>query len=228
MKLVVSDYDDTFSIDINKNIEYANKFINDGNLFVIATGNSYQEYIDKLGKKCFNASYIILNHGSLIIKNDNVIYEEPLINELSKNIYKDIMNSNYNSYFYCNKDIGRANDVLDKTVKINVVFCNNKDAVDFKNRILKRYSNLVNCYLMYDVLVEIISSKTSKIKAIKKIMELENIKGDCVYTIGDGYNDIEMIKEYNGYAIKNSVEELKKVSKKEIDSVYGLINEISV
>ena len=227
MKLIVSDYDETFSEDLKKNIKYENKFIKEGNLFVIATGSSYQSYIDKLGENNFNASYVIVNHGTLIIKNGIVIYEEALTCKLSKSIYEDIMNSNYSSYFYCNKDIRMSDDILDKTLKINVVFRNRKDANSFKDKILKKYSNLVNCYLMYDVLIEIISIKTSKIKAINEIMKLENIEKDDVYTIGDGYNDIEMIKEFNGYAIKNSVDELKKVANNVIDSVYELIKEIS-
>lgn len=227
MKMIVSDYDETFSEDLKKNIKYANKFIKEGNLFVIATGSSYQSYIDKLGENKFDVSYVIVNHGSLIIKNDNVIYEEVLTHELSKSVFEDIMNSNYSSYFYCNKDIRMSDDILDKTVKINVVFNNRQDANSFKDKILKKYSNLVNCYLMYDVLIEITSIKASKIKAINKIMKLENIDKADVYTIGDGYNDIEMIKEFNGYAIKNAVDELNKVAKNKIDSVYELIEEIS-
>ena len=122
MKLIVSDYDDTFSEDLDKNIEFANEFINDGNLFVIATGSSYQSYIDKLGENCFNPSYVIVNHGSLIMKNDNVILEEALTDELTQSIYRDIMNSNYFSYFFCNKDIRMSDNILNKTLKINVTF----------------------------------------------------------------------------------------------------------
>lgn len=227
MKLVVSDYDETFSEDLKKNIEYSKKFIEAGNLFVIATGSSYQSYIDKLDKNKFDASYVIVNQGSLIIKHGSVIYEEALTDELSKSIYNDIMDSNYDSYFYCNKDIRMSEDILNKTVKINVIFHNSKEAIDFKRKILEKYSNLVNCYLMYDVLIEITSIKTSKVKAINVIMELENIEKNNVYVIGDGYNDIQMIKEFNGYAIKNSVKELKKIAKNEIDSVYELIRKVS-
>lgn len=81
-------------------------------------------------------------------------------------------------------------------------------------------------HLMYDVLIEIISTKASKIKAINKIIKLKNLGKVNVYTIDDGYNDIEMIKEFNGFAIKNSVDALKKVFKKQVDSVYELIKEI--
>ena len=53
-----------------------------------------------------------------------------------------------------------------------------------------------------------------------------NILKENVYTIGDGYSDIEMIKDFNGYAMVNSVQELKKLAIKECKSVSSLIDEI--
>ena len=51
---------------------------------------------------------------------------------------------------------------------------------------------------------------------------------DNVYTIGDGYNDIEMIKDFNGYAMKNAVEDLKLNVEKEYNSVFEFIYEIMI
>ena len=227
MKLIVSDYDETFSKSLKKNIEYANKFMESGNLFVIATGSSYQSYIDKLKGNIFNANYVITNHGAIIVKNGKVIFEKSLSDSLSNSIFDDIIESNYKTYFYCNKDVRMSNDVLNKTVKININFNRIEDATSFKDKMLRKYGNYINCYLMYETLIEIVSINASKIFAINKVIELENICKDNVYTVGDGYNDIDMIKEFNGYAVKNSVEELEKVAKNEIDSVYKLIKEIS-
>ena len=53
-----------------------------------------------------------------------------------------------------------------------------------------------------------------------------NISKDNVYTIGDGYSDIDMIKNYNGFAINGALEELKKYALKEYDSVSELVEEI--
>lgn len=50
-KLLVSDYDKIFYLndyDIKKNKSYVNKFINLGNMFVIAKGRSYQDFHEKL------------------------------------------------------------------------------------------------------------------------------------------------------------------------------------
>ena len=73
---------------------------------------------------------------------------------------------------------------------------------------------------------KIISKNTNKSKAIKLLSEKIEIKQEDIYTIGDGYSDIEMIKNFNGYSMKKSVDVLKKVAKKECNSVSELINEI--
>ena len=74
-KIVISDYDgtlDTSENDIAKNIEAIQKFRNNGNLFVIATGRSYLEIKPVLYPIPFD--YLIVNHGSVILdKNEKVI-----------------------------------------------------------------------------------------------------------------------------------------------------------
>ena len=47
-----------------------------------------------------------------------------------------------------------------------------------------------------------------------------------IFTIGDGLNDIPMIKDFNGYAMINAVDELKEISINEYESVSNLIDEI--
>ena len=61
---------------------------------------------------------------------------------------------------------------------------------------------------------------------IKKIVETENIKNKDVYTIGDGINDVDMVRDYNGYRVKNSGNELNTITNKVVDSVNDLIKEI--
>ena len=56
-KLLVSDYDQTFYLndnDIENNKIYVNKFMDSGNLFVIATGRSYLDFHNKLDIYDFN------------------------------------------------------------------------------------------------------------------------------------------------------------------------------
>lgn len=227
MKLVVSDFDDTFNIDLNDSIESANKFMKQGNLFVIATGSSYQSYLDKVNNKSFKPSYLVLNHGSIIMKSGTIIYQYYVPNKITDLIYRDIIHSNYINYFFCNQNNRMASTVLDKTLKIHIEYRNSIEANSMKKYFQNKYGKFITVYSIYETRIEIVSNKSSKINAINKIIELEKINKDCVYTVGDSYSDLEMIKMFNGYAMKGSVPELKEFAKKEINSVSELIKEIS-
>ena len=74
--------------------------------------------------------------------------------------------------------------------------------------------------------MEIISQDTNKSNAIKVLSHNLNIDKSQIYTIGDSYNDINMIKDYNGFCMKNSITELKSISQKEYTSVSNLVMDI--
>ena len=74
--------------------------------------------------------------------------------------------------------------------------------------------------------IEIISNRTDKSRAIEKIIDKLGIDKANVYSIGDGYSDIEMVQNYNGFCMKGSVKELRKVARKEYASVSDLVVEI--
>lgn len=51
------------------------------------------------------------------------------------------------------------------------------------------------------VIVDVVSKDAGKDNAIKKLIEMLKIDKKYVATIGDGRNDISMIKEYNGFSM---------------------------
>ncbi len=230
-KILISDYDQTFYLndeDIEKNKKYINKFIELGNLFVIATGRSYLDFHNKLDIYKFNYNYVILNHGATVIdKNNNVLFNICISNEIISNIQKDLNLDECVNYFCCSKTDSRVTFEHKDLTKINVRY-NSKDyALDKANYINDKYGNYVNAYYVNTNSIEIISNKTSKAKAIYWLIKFCNfVKESNIYVIGDGYSDIEMVKEFNGYCMKDSVEELKKIANKEYDSVSDLVNDI--
>ena len=74
--------------------------------------------------------------------------------------------------------------------------------------------------------LEIVSINAGKCNSIAFISNLENIILEGIYVIGDNYNDIEMIKRYAGYCMTDAIEEVRRISKKEYQSVYNLIEEL--
>ncbi len=229
-KVIVSDYDQTFYLndeDIENNKKAVSKFKEKGNIFVIATGRSYFDFQNKVKLYNFDYDYVIINHGATILdKNDNIIVNFPIKNEIINNIKEDLDLEKSIKWFCCSKLESRVDFNCKDLTKINVKYNSKEVAMNINKLINNKYSNYINSYYVTGNSVEIISDKTNKSNAINLLLEKLNVSKEEVYTIGDGYSDIEMIKDFNGYAMTNSVDELKVIAKKEYKSVSELIDEI--
>lgn len=231
-KILISDYDGTFyqnDRDIKKNIDKVNEFRTLDNLFVLATGRSYVDLKQKIDKYEIPYDYLILNHGALLLSKDLEIIkvftlDKELVDSIleyanNKDIYDVILISAFD------KNVTDTSNI----VKIMLKLYNYDKALKVKNYIDDRYTN-IRGYLVRDeehYLVEIVSCKASKSLIIDKILDKEKIVKKNVYTIGDGINDIEMIRDYNGYRVRNSCKELVSVTDRVIDNVSDLISRIS-
>lgn len=228
--MLVSDYDQTFYIndnDIEKNKKAVEQFQNKGNIFVIATGRSYLDFKNKLDLYNFNYDYVILNHGATILDKDNNIFANYSIDSnIIKDIYEDLNIKESINSFNCSELESRVDFNHQNLTKINVKYNSREEAMRINKIINDKYSNYVVSYFVNTNSIEIISNQTNKSNAINILIERLGLSKDDIYTIGDGYSDIDMIKDFNGYAIKDSVEELKQVSIKEYESVSDLINDM--
>lgn len=236
-KIIVSDFDDTLYVNRkidNNDIKSIDKFMNDGNLFVIATGSSYTSFLRKVGNANLKYDYLIVNHGSTILKNDEIIFNQVLdktvLNEIinrynliNKKNYTVIKNTKGN--FFSKAKEGLVTPEEENITKIHLEF-SLEDYEKEVSYLKKRYEGKCNIYEIGFNKIEIISCDSSKLLAIDKIINLKNISNQNVYTIGDGHSDLEMIKKYNGYCMKNSFPELKKYCIKEVDNVSRLIKDI--
>ena len=61
---------------------------------------------------------------------------------------------------------------------------------------------------------------------IEEVRKRESIDINNVYTIGDNYNDFEMVKYYHGYTLPWGKKNLKEVSEGVVFSVKSLIKRI--
>lgn len=221
--MLVSDYDDTLTIEKEKNLKHIKKFMKD-NIFVIATGRSYISVKQRLKKDMQGLipNYLITNHGATITNNKNEVINTNFIEKEIVNKILTLINKEKNhkiNYYGSKKFDGKIN-------KIMIIFKNIDDAIGTYNKIKK--TNLVTTYLINRrgklPKVEIINKNTNKAEAVNYIEKLEN--PNKIEVIGDGPQDIEMIKEYKGNCVMNAVREVKKISKKQYKYVYELIQEL--
>lgn len=231
-KVLVVDYDRTLFInnsDMLNNINSINKFRENGNIFIIATGRTYNSLKKEIDKYNIEYDYLILNHGSLVIKKDkstlfhykidkNILFN--ITNYLSKYKPKSVM------YSYYTED---TNDINNPDIsKITIGF--QKDIETFKKvmmDIVKKYNNKLNIYFTQNYEIELISKETNKSRAIDLLMKKANFKKENIYTIGDSYTDIDMINDYNGSCMEKSIDILKNNKNiKKYSSVSVLIKDI--
>lgn len=225
-KILISDYDGTF---YQSDIDKVTEFRALGNLFVLATGRSYVDLKQEIDKYKIPYDYLILNHGALLLSKDLEIIK---IFTLDKVLVNSILEYANNKDIYDVILIDAFKKRVDDTsniVKLMLKLYSYDKALEVKKYIDKSYTN-IKSYLVKDenhYLVEFISSKASKSLMIEKILDKEKIVKKNVYTIGDGINDTDMIKKYNGYRVKNSCKELISVTDKVIDNVSDLISRLS-
>ena len=206
-KMLVSDYDQTFYIsdeDIENNKKYVDEFKkNPKNIFAIATGRSYLDFYKKQEEYDFYFDYAILDHGATIIDNKNSVLMD-IVFEIESRVEFE------------HQDL----------TKINVKYMSKEYAFSILEIVNERLGNYLKAYYVNNNSIEIISSKINKALAIYEIMNLNNIDKNNVYTVGDGYSDIDMIKEFNGYGMKESINEIKNLAIGQVDSVSDLIKMI--
>ena len=231
-KIIVSDYDHTFYIndeDIEKNKIAVAEFEKKGNIFTIATGRSYFDFKNKANIYKINYNYVILNHGATIINgNDEVIYNFSIDNNIISKIKDEINLENSIEHFCCSELESRVDFKHSNLTKIRVKYNTREEAMKINNILNKKFSEYINSYYVSNNAVEIISNKTNKSSAIKLLIQKFNIDKKEVYTIGDGFSDINMVQDFNGYCMAESVEELKKIAIGQYNSVSELIKEVMI
>lgn len=227
-KILVSDYDQTFYLndeDIEVNKTKIHEFREAGNIFIIATGRSFADFKKKWDIYQFEYDYVILNHGATILDSkDNTIFNVAIDNNIVQSIKEDVHLEKSISHFCCSLLESRVDFDHKDLTKIETKYSNKEDAWGINKEINEKYGDFVNSYFLVSNAIEIISSKTNKSYAIRILAKDLGVDGKDIYTVGDGYSDIEMIKDFNGYSMEDSVPEVTSVAKQSISSVSQLVD----
>lgn len=228
MKLLVSDFDHTlFPDNYENNIKKIKEFVSKGNLFVIATGRNKQELQLVITGYDIPASYYICNDGAVIYDNNmNSIFREDIVEQEAYHLYHTMKEKSFVQEIKL--DLG-YDFVSEFQTPVNGMFVTYQDENEIKQWWEFNQNNYPNttAYFM-DRKLFLRRSGTGKTEAILFLLEkFIKVSKDMVYTIGDNVNDISMISEFKGFSVSNAIEELKKISKGEVESVSDFIDMIN-
>jgi hydroxymethylpyrimidine pyrophosphatase-like HAD family hydrolase len=222
MKVLVSDFDKTFYPDnFIDNIKEVNKFVDLGNVFIIATGRNARSLRKIIDDYNIKFSYIICNDGSVIYDKDFNLIKK---NKINKNTIEKLYDylSLYFEQIYLDDGFELTNVVSDE---IDGIFVRYTDYELARSVLKEMHENFkdVHGYLSENYM-NIVSTESSKGLAIKYLELLNNYNN--IYVVGDGINDLSMYEYYKGLSMLNSIPELKEMAHSHVDDFIDAINHI--
>lgn len=255
MKVLVTDYDGTLCYGGNvmpSDIEAIEKWQNEGNMYVIATGRSKFSIFKQLEKFNLHPDYLICNNGGMIYDGKgnpleksfldaltaiDLIYAAQFMNEDVASVvindgetrHRLLVNPNVTDVRYPTTKADITEEDVEKLKNFGQVIlsmANNSAAIEMAEQINEFFGMNVTAY-PNNTCVDVVPKDISKSTGLDFLSTYLNVDEDDVYTIGDSYNDIPLM-EYtpNGYAIEMSPEDVKSHAKKTFFSVKDMVDEI--
>lgn len=226
---------------IKRNIRSVMEFRKEGNIFGIATGRDFNHIKRFCEKNNLTCDFIIANNGAQVIDNNKEIYSNYMDSQKVKSVLEYIKKQQYLFWAVSTKngliiDINNINIIKNiKLTYISKLFTNYSYLVNRNNKSIndiyqiivmlpKKNINIIMNNLKKNLpddfkaiyndhqLISIVNKECNKAKGISIIVNKYGLSRKNVFTVGDYYNDFEMIKEYNGYCIKSSPNSIKKIS----------------
>lgn len=223
MKVLISDYDGTLFLsehDIKNNASKIEKFREQGNLFIICTARNFAAIKKPCVKYGIDVDYFFCNIGSVILDNDGSVIYRRYIDIADRNQIENILYNIENQVLI--KRYG-TNDKQGKEVE-NIV----EYKIEGDENILKAIKEQVDkkCNLRTQITEDnkLIIHTNTKEESIEIFIEEMKIDRDCVYTVGDELDDLEMLKKYNGYRMDKCNEILKEYITKSVSNISELID----
>ena len=202
MKLLVSDYDGTFKEEnngknIKANVEAIKKFIKKGNIFVLATGRNFTSIKNETTKYKIPYKYLICNDGSTIFnEKDELIYKDPIPENILTETLEYLSSLSYINKIMLLNEYGQETN--NPSSIIEIICTLNLTSIHKLNKVKRNIEYLDRASLLNYISFK---NQTNKKDGIKLISLKEKIDPKNIYTIGNDKNDLEMLKEYNGYKV---------------------------
>ena len=106
--------------------------------------------------------------------------------------------------------------------QVSVVLKDENEAAKTVKLIAKKYGKNLTP-LQNERCIDIVPKGVSKAEGLRKLCDIYAEREKNIIVVGDNYNDVDMLKKFNSYAMENGVEEAKKAADFITKSVDDLI-----
>lgn len=233
-RILFSDFDGTLFINgkvSDEDLKAIRRWREEGNLFAMASGRHLTPLKEHLARENVEWDYLLCLNGAEAFDNaGNRLFEVPIDIELLPKLYHTIVlddgwanvcygergerirtvncsdfNSDHAHYF---------EDRLSTFTRFTQICsaARNKDtagAFEIKKRVLERFGDYVSAEVN-GWSIDINAKGVNKASGVAKLIEIVGIDADCVYTVGDNFNDLSMLTAYRGCAVAHAPEEVRR------------------
>ena len=253
MKLLASDYDGTLNRNgtISKeDIEAIQMWQECGNLFGLITGRGYKSAAHEMNYYGIKYDFLICNNGSSIFDNNNkCIASITGNNTILKTLITLIIEHNGDRAAISGGK-SRACVVLDEA-RDNSTNCPDENWIIFEDidkldfpftqvdtnaltddnaALLARRINKILGKFVYahqnGTNVDTTPVGVNKPTGIHSLVKHLNISSNNVFVVGDNLNDLEMIKEFDGFAMTSGNPVVIKQARRAYDTIFELVKDI--
>ena len=241
-------YPDGYKIN-DRTLNAIKEFRKTGNLFGIVTGRSYiWAYPVFKNLNTFDFDYIISDNGAQCFDKDgNVLFSNKIkaykgfakdyvttvldfcddVEEAGVCFERDRFNFEKNSPegnvgYYSKYSVLDELYEDDEFVMVNAVCKNDETAFKLKDIIATRFGDYLDP-VQNGRCLDITAKGINKASGISQYAEIMGVVHDNIYSAGDNYNDIPMVKAFHGCAVNGAVDALKNEAEFVLDDVGSLI-----
>ena len=235
MSILVSDYDGTFAngkSNIRINCAAVSEFIKKGNIFVLSSGRSYESLTRKVEEHNIPYNFLACADGNYLFdENGNLLLSSKMDREILPKVDRLRSIKGYERVDYAyERKYSKEYDAQENIGSLAFIFKKPNVTNEFRDEFERiKQENPSYDYSVYGyndeeyfMIKPRSVSKASPIVYLEKKLSLPKSE---IFTVGDALNDLEMIRDYNGFLIGDNPE-LKKVALGSYESVHELIDDI--
>lgn len=229
--LLVSDYDGTFYTGNDKitlNIEAIREFRENGGIFLLNTGRSFSSIKGEIRKFKIEYDYLGCLDGLTTFDKYNTAIDFKELDESNDDLIEELRKFRFNSF-----QVNYLKDVYSPIVEkcFSIEESKRKKLDDKLSKLLSDKYPKLDVLVYFDIFQNafiyfIRNRGVSKNNSIEAVLRYEKIDTKNIFTIGDALNDLEMIRDYNGFMMKDSNYELSRYALGSYDGVYELVDDI--
>lgn len=226
MKVLISDFDGTLYInedDVQKNAKKIEDFRKSGNIFIISTARNYSAIKKACLKYNIDVDYFFCDIGATILNNEGKVLHSEYIKEFQREKIEEIL-ERYSGeividrYGTNDRQAKGEKGIVEYKIKGNITDLSKlKQIIDIEIKDVRTQVTEDSRFIIHT---------STKEKIIETFIKNTNIEKCSIYTVGDELDDLEMLKEYNGYRMEYCNEIVKDTISNKVASVSELIDNI--